>query len=323
MCFNFLPHSVALHLSGRIVDAETGLGIEGVTISLSDNSSGTVSDKDGKYLWNVPSSGRNDSVYITHLGYRTIGRVILELENGKFMLSPEFYNIKEVDFKGKKPRKKRYNAFSIRRYGEKRESIPDLEERQNDIIGKPFIKINKRGKYKRIRSVQIVQETERIKSFSYFRRSQNWRFRLRIIKADEFGNPTNEDLLSQRVIITVSDVKYEVYSTLNYGILKSTTENTNYDYSDKIYFGIIDIDLRKFDITYPETGVFVFVELLPPVFKGGKRVFRIAKFDVGNSGWMLNGRSRKWYKGYRTILTQQGKERKVNIEPAISLELTE
>lgn len=309
-------------ISGRIVDAEYGNGLGGVNINLMNNAENYVTDSGGYFGMNLKNVEATDSVLFSCLGYKTIGRTLGELKTGILMLSPQAFQLKEVTLKKRKPKTKIINGFNLKQYGD-RERIPDLEERQTDMIGKPFIGEDRNGKFTTIRLVQVMQEGIFTGNLSLFRSQQRWRFRLRIIETDPSGLPTSKDLLEDRVILTVSDVDYQIFDRTRFDPETNSTLFTNHDYSERLYFGMIKIDLRRYEVPYPPNGVFVFLELLPPVIAGGDRLFRLAKMNVGNSGWYLDGRSRQWSRGVHFILKPDGKTVSENIEPAIALELME
>jgi len=309
-------------LSGQIVDAESGTGLAGVTFKVKPAGKTTLTDAEGHYRWALSTANLSDSVQISCIGYQTISRTVNELKSAILMLSPQLYKLPEITFQQRKPRTKILNGYTLKRFGE-RERIPNLAERQTDMIGRHFILEHNHGQFSRIRSVQIFQEAVKTSLLSYFRSQQHWRFRLRILEADENGRPTDKDLLAERVIITVSDVDYQVYDRVRYDPATNSTLYTNHDFSEKMYFGVINIDLRRYDVPYPTNGVFVFLELLPPVIAGGDRLFCLAKMDVGNSGWFLDGRTRQWSRGVHFLRHETGVEEAVNIEPAIALELME
>jgi hypothetical protein len=308
-------------MSGKIVDAEQGTGIPGVTLQLAKSGRQSTTNVNGYFNWKPGNVLPEDSVYVSCMGYFPIGRTVKEMKENTWMLSPRNYTLKEVTLSQRKLSTKWLNSFKIRQYGE-RDRIPDLGERQTDMVGRPFVD-EKSNKFTRIRSVQILQEGFQTKDLSTWRQNQHWRFRLRIVKAGIDGLPTDQDLLKQRVILTVSDVKYQYYDPGRYDERTNSTKYTNWDYTERVLFGVIDIDLRRYEVPYPKSGVFVFVELLPPLIIGGDRIFKLAKLDVGNSGWFRNGRTKQWSRGVHWVMQPDGKETDQNIEPAIALELME
>jgi len=308
--------------TGRIVDAEFGQGLEGVNFRLNSTGQHFMTDSGGYYRWVLPEAIQSDSVRISCIGYHSISRTLAELKSATLMLSPRTYTLSEVVIQKRKPKTRILNGYSVRKLGE-RVRVPFLDERQTDMIGLPFIGAGEKGKFTRIRSVQVIQEGVNTSNLSWFRSQQRWRFRLRILEADEWGRPSDNELLKERIIITVSDVDYQIYERARYDPKTNSTLYTNRDFSEKTYYGIINIDLRPYNLSYPTYGVFVFLELLPPVISGGDRLFNLAKMDVGNTGWLLNGRSRQWSRGIHFVQFENGKVEEVNIEPAIALELME
>jgi hypothetical protein len=308
-------------MSGKIIESENGGGIASATLQVKRTGQVITTDENGYFSWTPKNVQSTDSVSISCVGFFTIGRVVKELKNATLMLSPQNYVLKEVSFSRKKPLSKMINSIKIRKYGE-RDRIPDLGGRQTDMIGRPFLGENS-SKFPRIRSVQVLQEGFQTKDLSAWRSQQHWRFRLRIVEADADGLPTDKDLLKQRVILTVSDADYQYYDPGRYDERTNSTKYTNWDYSERVLFGIFQIDLRRYDVSYPPNGVYVFVELLPPLIVGGDRIFRLALYNVGNIGWFRNGRSKQWSRGVHWVVQPDGKEIDQNIEPAIALEIME
>jgi len=308
-------------LSGKIIEAEMGTGLPGVTLQIKSSGNTYTTDVNGYYNFASNAVQPTDSVLISCMGFFSIGRVAGELKNATLMLSPKNYVLKEVSTTRRKPLKKLVNAFRIKDYGE-RVRIPDLGERQTDMIGRYFPG-DPSGKYTWISSVQVLQEGIKTKNLSAWRGEQHWRFRLRIVEATADGLPTDSDLLKQRVILTVSDADYQYYDAGRYDERTNSTSNTNRDFSERSQYGVIKIDLRKYEVPYAKNGVFVFLELLPPLILGGDRIFKLALFNVGNTGWYRNGRSKQWSRGVHWVMKPDGKEIAENIEPAIAIELME
>jgi len=319
LCVNAKAQQVVF--SGKIIEAEMGEGLSSVTLLFKSSGKSFTTDVNGYFK--IPSQNiqPTDSVLISCMGFFSIGRVAGELKNATLMLSPRNYVLKEVTTSRRKPLKKLVNSFSIKQYGE-RERIPDLGERQTDMIGRYFPG-EPNGKFNWISEVEVLQEGIKTKNISAWRSDQHWRFRLRIVDATPNGMPTDSDLLKQRVILTVSDVDYQYYDPGRYDERTNSTSNTNRDFSERSQFGVLKIDLRKYEVPFSKNGVFVFLELLPPLISGGDRLFKLALFNVGNSGWYRNGRSKQWSRGVQWVLKPDGNEIAENIEPAIAIELME
>jgi hypothetical protein len=308
-------------LSGKIIDAEQGEGLSGVTLLLKSSGQTYTTDVNGYFKMSPEKIQMTDSVLISCMGFFSIGRVAGELKNVALMLSPRNYELKAVSTTRRKPQTKVVNAFKIKQYGE-RERIPDLGERQTDMIGRYF-KGDPSGKFTMVSAVEVLQEGIKTKNLSAWRGEQHWRFRLRIVEANVDGLPTDSDLLKERVILTVSDADYQYYDAGRYDERTNSTRYTNRDFSERSQFGVIKIDLRKYEVPFSKNGVYVFLELLPPLIVGGDRLFKLALFNVGNSGWYRNGRTKQWSRGVHWVLQPNGKEIPENIEPAIAIELME
>jgi len=308
-------------LSGKIIEAEQGEGLSGVTLLLKTTGQTFTTDVNGYFKMSPEKIQPTDSVLIYCLGFFSIGRVASELKNATLMLSPRNYELKAVSTTRRKPLTKVVNAFRIKQYGE-RERIPDLGERQTDMIGRYFPG-DPSGKFTLISAVEVLEEGIKTKNLSDWRGEQHWRFRLRIVEANADGLPTDSDVLKQRVILTVSDAVYEYYDAGRYDERTNSTNYTNRDFSERLQFGILKIDLRKYEVPFSKNGVYVFLELLPPLIIGGDRLFKLALFNVGNSGWYRNGRTKQWSRGVHWVLQPNDKEIAENIEPAIAIELME
>jgi hypothetical protein len=310
-----------LLMSGKIIEAEMGEGLSGVTLQIKSSGKTFTTDTNGYFKIQTESIQPTDSVLISCMGFFPIGRVAAELKNATLMLSPRSYVLKEVSTSRRKPQKKQVNAFRIKDYGE-RDRIPDLGERQTDMIGRYFAG-DLSGKYHWVSSVQVLQEGVKTKDISTWRGEQHWRFRLRVVEATADGLPTDSDLLKQRAILTVSDADYQYYDEGRYDERTNSTSYTNRDYGERSLYGVIKIDLRKYEVPYSKNGIFVFLELLPPLISGGDRIFKLALFNVGNTGWYRNGRSKQWSRGVHWVMKPDGKEVAENIEPAIAIEVME
>jgi hypothetical protein len=59
-------------LKGIIKDATTGEAIPYATVSLTVNGITTLSNEEGQFIFKIPASHRHDTVYISHVGYRSI-----------------------------------------------------------------------------------------------------------------------------------------------------------------------------------------------------------------------------------------------------------
>jgi len=310
-----------LVMSGKIIEAEQGEGLSGVTLLMKSSGKTFTTDVNGYFKIQSEGLQPTDSVLISCMGFSNIGRVAGELKSATLMLSPRSYVLKEVSTTRRKPLKKVVNAFRIKDYGE-RDRIPDLGERQTDMIGRYFPG-EQNGKFSWISAVEVLQEGIKTKNLSAWRGDQHWRFRLRIVEANADGLPTDSDLLKQRIILTVSDAQYQYYDQGRYDERTNSTSYTNRDFSERSQYGVIKIDLRKYEVPYSKNGVFVFLELLPPLISGGDRIFKVALFNVGNTGWYRNGRSKQWSRGVQWVLKPDGKEIAENIEPAIAIEVME
>lgn len=176
-------------LSGKIIEAEQGEGLSGVALLLKSSGQTFTTDVNGYFKILQEKIQPTDSVLISCMGFFPIGRVAGELKNATLMLSPKNYELKAVSTTRRKPLTKVVNAFRIKQYGE-RERIPDLGERQTDMIGR-FFPGDPSGKFNLISAVEVLQEGIKTKNLSAWRGEQHWRFRLRIVEANADGLPTD------------------------------------------------------------------------------------------------------------------------------------
>ncbi|MFT3823514.1 MAG: serine hydrolase [Chitinophagaceae bacterium] len=98
--FSFL-HSIAQHtsftLQGTIRNAVTGEPVSYATIRLVKNGINTMSNEEGRFLFKIPSGNNKDTIYISHVGYRTSTVVLNEQHNNTiFPLQPEAAQLAEV-----------------------------------------------------------------------------------------------------------------------------------------------------------------------------------------------------------------------------------
>lgn len=91
LCHSFPVYSQlkSRTISGSVADKETGIRLAGVSISSTRHGYGTLSNKDGQFILNLPGTSGPDTLQLSMLGYKTqvipfdqknraVGRVILE-----------------------------------------------------------------------------------------------------------------------------------------------------------------------------------------------------------------------------------------------------
>ena len=84
-------------ISGRVLDAKTGLVLPFASVSFNDFSFGSVSNSEGEYVMVIPSYRLEDSLYFSYMGYETLRVSVksLLLEGSVSMHSKEI-NLAEI-----------------------------------------------------------------------------------------------------------------------------------------------------------------------------------------------------------------------------------
>jgi CubicO group peptidase (beta-lactamase class C family) len=90
-------------LRGIIVNASTGEAVTYATIRLTQHGINTMSNGEGRFVFKIPSDNKNDSIYITHVGYKPAFLTLSSPDAGLqvIKLQPEAAQLKEVVVKAK------------------------------------------------------------------------------------------------------------------------------------------------------------------------------------------------------------------------------
>lgn len=86
-------------ISGRITDASTGSPLAFAQVALSNSAMGTVTNEDGKFIFNIPDSKLKDSLLVSYLGYETLKLAVAGFEGNPadLRMKPGAFNLKEVE----------------------------------------------------------------------------------------------------------------------------------------------------------------------------------------------------------------------------------
>ncbi len=108
ICVSNIYAQKFISLQGRITDAETGKALSFVNISLKNSTIGTVSNDDGFYLFHIPYERRNDTLWVSSIGYNSYKKPISKISGNKLdiLLQPKTYSLSEITAKPQ-------NAFEI------------------------------------------------------------------------------------------------------------------------------------------------------------------------------------------------------------------
>jgi len=89
--------SVAI-LRGVILNSSSGEAVSYATISLSANGINTMSNEEGHFIFKIPTDIKEDSFYVSHVGYKPVGIAILLSDTGfrTIKLQESFYQLPDV-----------------------------------------------------------------------------------------------------------------------------------------------------------------------------------------------------------------------------------
>jgi hypothetical protein len=91
-----------IKISGKIVDAESGLPIEFANVYLNSVIQGTVSNNEGNFLLKINPLNSDDSLVISNIGFQTYKQSIKDINSNStviFKLTPLTYCLQEVSIK--------------------------------------------------------------------------------------------------------------------------------------------------------------------------------------------------------------------------------
>jgi CubicO group peptidase (beta-lactamase class C family) len=222
-CFS-QGNPVAL-LKGIIVNATTGEAVNYATIRLSKDGINTMSNGEGRFVFKIPTDSKNDSIYISHVGYKpqTITLHALDTTWRMIKLQPEAVQLPAVVVKAitplelvKKAIAKIPENYSTKPYvlngfyrmtGRKEQKIFDISEAVFDVYNANYDRKNK----------QIKLIKSRLdKDLTAFNGSDNIHLGVSpdgILKLDIIGNLSESELLNKQGL---KDHQFTSRGTINY-----------------------------------------------------------------------------------------------------------
>ncbi|MHC1704993.1 MAG: carboxypeptidase-like regulatory domain-containing protein [Tenuifilaceae bacterium] len=208
------PTTIFSQIRGIVVDKKTGKPIEYSNIWVENQNIGTTSDNDGKFFFKENIIDK--TLIISAIGFESQG-VLVDSDNLKIELNPKSYEIREVVVYPKKKTEitiDAYNKSYIKKYF--------------SCIIYPWIV----AKYFKFSPTYL--QTPYLKKLKILTRCEikESSFNLRLMFADEKGEPSN-DILNKNLIITASKGK----------------RNTI-------------VDLTEYHISFPKDGFFIAIEWL-------------------------------------------------------------
>jgi hypothetical protein len=209
-----LPLQIFSQVRGIVVDKETGIPIEYANIWIENQDTGTTSDIDGKFQFKENAIGKK--LIVSAIGYEKSVSLI-EKEDEIIKLNPTTYEIGEVVIR---PRKSS-NEFVIDKYD--KSSIHNYFSCgiYPWIVAKYFNFFSLYEQTPYLKQLKILVDS-RVKAS----------FNLRLINANENGEPTS-DILNKNLIIKTGSGKRN-----------------------------IKVDLSEYNIQFPKRGFFVALEWL-------------------------------------------------------------
>lgn len=209
-----IPITMFSQIRGTIVDKKTGKPVEYANIWVENQNIGTTSDQQGNFSFK--ENVLKKTLLISVIGYESL-QTIIEHDNLKIELNPKTYLINEITIRPMKRKELIIDKF-------RKSSINHhlMCESRPWIVAKYF-------KYS-----PIYEETPLIKDLSINTKSKinDATFNLRIISANEKGEPT-DDILKENLIVKAEKGNRKLF-----------------------------VDLTDFQIIFPKNGFFVCVESL-------------------------------------------------------------
>jgi hypothetical protein len=291
-------------IKGRVVDATTGAGLAYASITIFNRPQATYTNMDGSFSLKVPMI--TDTAYISCIGYPASTILLKDLNNTVVKLTKMAYSIDEVAIKAKRKRRKTMVINPVCHNPKYYNSFMGLWAQQGDTVIKkrifhggdychyvlvyvPYDTLYDR--YKHIKDISFLQHLFGVnpdvdsydKIASAIGVSDDWKLRIRIFKAEPNQQQTGldarhnyhhgEDILLENVIVTKSNAFYtydldlETQTKLS---AMSTMERLDYIKWHRVATtGDIKMNLEKFKITFPKTGIYYGIEYLDPAHSYG------------------------------------------------------
>jgi oligopeptidase B len=90
-------------ITGKVTEKQSGKAIAYATISIKNQSIGTVTNTEGSFVFHIPVKYKNDSLTVSSIGYKSYAVKISDIVNKKLniRLEPKVYDLSEVEVKPK------------------------------------------------------------------------------------------------------------------------------------------------------------------------------------------------------------------------------
>ncbi len=95
-----------ISIKGKITEAKTGEPVGFASICVKNQAIGTVSNNDGGFIFHIPGKYKNDSLFVSSIGYKSYGAKISTLSSKKIKIELEkkVYDLSEIKIKPKDPK---------------------------------------------------------------------------------------------------------------------------------------------------------------------------------------------------------------------------
>lgn len=235
-CFvfvHFYVFSQTVTIKGKIIDSKTGKGLPYTNVSVLNKAIGTSSDKAGFFEINLPDSLTDDTLVFSYIGYKQLKTSINKSKNLSIKLKQSEITLNEIVVKPSKNRKKI--------------TVNKLKKRKSHVRYEPIVPndssslwIPHRAKEPTVEAAYFPYK-ENYKSVNRIKEIQvclkNWvpnsKCRLRIFGRNTKKMPAN-DLLYTPLYITATKTGKQ----------------------------IVKIDMNKYNLSLPKSGLFIGIETL-------------------------------------------------------------
>ena len=83
-------------IKGKVIDRESKAILPYANIYIKDRSIGTISNQEGEFSFKIPDAARNDTLIISYLGYENYKRIISQINDMVFYLTPSPIGLNEI-----------------------------------------------------------------------------------------------------------------------------------------------------------------------------------------------------------------------------------
>jgi hypothetical protein len=291
--------SQTTEMTGRVVDAATGEGLAYASVSIYHRPEATYTNTDGSFSLKVPTNRISDTAYISSVGYPGTTVLLRNINHPVIKLTKMVYPIDEVAVTAKRKKRKtivinpispQYNYYNTANLLYSNDDVlannTVVSHRLNhfSLVYVPYDSLYKQYKYvKEITILQFLQGIDPSKDsedvISKWRGStDDWKLRIRILKAepnpqqaeldDRPNNHPGDDILCDNVIATKNNATYDYdmdVETRNKVATMNAFEKSEYIRKTHINsLGTIKVNLEKYKIVVPKTGLYYGIEYLGP-----------------------------------------------------------